>query len=274
MKLNVLDFCGLCALTNLPIVAYLFLQNISCCAVIMCNIVSWQTVYQLMKACATKALIWNCLMVYVGYCMEEQPYSWCPWCWRGVVPLSVSLSQFALDYVYKCHMSACDQCWIGTHFSLTFVPTPTCMHDPSWMHWLFDDLPSVKSKLSYCSSSPPLSSSSTFWGTCLWCCHISPSSSNTFNARHSRSVWDMLYSRCNTTTFIYFLWLQTSLKLSTTSWMQNGGTLVPIYVWSTKSWTSLTELIVVDQKTVCWNCWTGGPPKRTERGPFLAHGRL
>ena len=41
----------------------------------------------------------------------------------------------------------------------------------------------------------PPSGPSTLWDTCLCSCH---------NARHSRSVWDMLYSRCNTTTSIYF----------------------------------------------------------------------
>ena len=35
--------------------------------------------------------------------------------------------------------------------------------------------------------------------------------------------------------------------------MHDGSSLVPIYVWSTISGRSLTEVKVADQKTVCWN---------------------
>lgn len=58
--------CNFCVLTNLPVVAHLFLQNISCRAVIMCMNVTHQhgisaglvhtfpsPLYQLLHACMT-----------------------------------------------------------------------------------------------------------------------------------------------------------------------------------------------------------------------------
>ena len=50
---------------------------------------SLQTVYQLMEACAAKALIWNCLMVYVG-------------CWRRVVPLKCGIVPVCTGLLALC----------------------------------------------------------------------------------------------------------------------------------------------------------------------------
>ena len=162
-----------------------------------------------------------------------------------------------------------DQCWIGTHFFLTFVPTPTCMHDPSWMLWPLDDLtvlplPPSCGPAARTPSEAPVSDAATSLPP--------PQIHSTLDTAGQSGI--CLTADATLQLLFTSFCLQTSLKLSTTGWMHDGSSLVPIYVWSTISGRSLTEVKVADQKTVCWNCWTGGCPKRTERGPFLAHGRL
>ena len=62
-------------------------------------------------------------------------------------------------------------------------------------------------------------------------------------------------------------------QLSHTNWIQNGGVLVPSWVWSTKLLMPLGYRMVIDQETACWTCWAGGPPTRQGQGPSLALGR-